>query len=151
MNTKTIFRIPFSFICLAALALIFCGCGNDKGLIRLTGKITLDGSEMPYAGEIKFLPKEVEAGKPMRPARAKFDTGGAFRATSFKPGDGIYPGNYAVTVECWEVAASMGGPAPVNAIDRKYQDPANSGLNLVVEPNKSNQVFDIKLSSPASK
>jgi len=144
------FRIPFDFLCLAALALIFCGCGNDKGLIELNGKITLDNKEMPFAGEIKFLPKEVEAGKPMRPARAKFDTNGAFQATSFEPGDGIYPGTYAVTVECWEVSASMGGPTPINAIDSKYQNPGQSGLQVIVEPNNSNQVFDINLSSSGS-
>jgi hypothetical protein len=74
------------------------------------GTVTFDNGPPPAEGAVFFAPIAAEKGYPRRPARARFGRDGTFAATSFEPGDGLVPGEYRVSVECWKVVPSMGGP-----------------------------------------
>jgi hypothetical protein len=81
--------------------LLTAGCGGSyEGLVPVSGTVTFDGSPPPAAGFVSFIPKERVAGRPVRPATATFDQSGAYQATSFKVGDGLFPGRYTATVTC---------------------------------------------------
>jgi hypothetical protein len=78
-----------------------CGCGGGyEGLVSLEGKVTFDGAAPPAPGVVQFVAIEPAAGRPQRTATGQFDLNGHYEVSSFKPGDGIYPGKYHVTVIC---------------------------------------------------
>lgn len=147
---------------LSSLLVIGCGGTGEKGLVPVSGRVTLDGGAWPKAGKITFVPSAKDAGaqKEMRPAGADFDTSGHFTISSFEGVKGLYPGEYWGSVECWEVLPGMGDPgvAKVNPktnalipgagksyVPQKYQNPEKSGIVLMVEPGTAlNPTFDVK-------
>jgi hypothetical protein len=82
-----------------AATLLGCG-GGYEGLIPLEGTVTFDGSASPAPGTVQFVAVESAAGHPQRTATGQFGLDGRYQASSFKPGDGIYPGRYHVEVIC---------------------------------------------------
>jgi len=123
----------------ACLAILAAGCGGGgRGveLVRVAGRLTCDGGSMPAAGQVLFVPRQVPGGatpgRPLRPASATFATDGAFRATSWTPGDGLVPGTYAVVVDCWEVPPTMDGPAAKSFLAPAFGAAATTPLELVV-------------------
>jgi hypothetical protein len=131
--------------CLVAFLLILSGCADDRGLIPVSGVVTLDGQPMPGAGDLTFVPVDVAEGSPTRPAKAEFGPDGAYSAQSYQPGDGLYPGTYKVLVSCWEVAPTPDGPPPKSFIPERYQSRANSGLELIVDAASGSIDFPINL------
>src|SRR6188474_2717237 len=87
-------------LALIAVLSLAVGCGGNKDLVPVSGKVTFNGGPPPADGFLNFVPVERVAGKPSRPARATFLTDGAYEATSFTEGDGIRPGSYTVAVTC---------------------------------------------------
>jgi len=138
------FRMRYGL--LAAL-LLAAGCGDDRGLVRVTGRVTLDGEPMPAAGDLTFVPVEVAEGYPLRPAKAEFDTDGRYAAQSFEPGDGLYPGKYHVLVACWKTPPTPNGPPPVSHIPRRYGEIATSPLEVEVPDGGGSVTFDVALVS----
>jgi len=92
------------------------GC-SDQGfpLTPVQGKVTFGGAPCPAAGTISFFPKEVAEGLPRRPAQGRFGLDGEFQVTTFEENDGLVPGRYAVSVDCWSGAPSMEDPAAFNS------------------------------------
>ena len=73
----------------AFLALTGTGCGQ---LYHIKGKVTLDGQ--PLAGAtVQFVPEDGS-----RPAVGTTATDGTFTLTTYKPGDGVLPGEYRVLI-----------------------------------------------------
>jgi len=91
---------------------------------------------MPASGRILFVPRAVEGGaspsRPLRPGLATFAADGAFRATSWTPGDGLVPGTYAVVVECWKVPPTMDGPPAESHLAAAVGSAATTPLEVVV-------------------
>jgi hypothetical protein len=86
-------------------AVLMAGCGGN-GLVRQGGMVTLEGE--PLAGaHVTFMSTE---GKP--PATATTDARGEFALTTFKTGDGAFPGNYKVVITP-PTSAAGGGAGPV--------------------------------------
>ena len=131
--------IAFSLACLLGAS----GCGDDRGLVQVSGRVTLAGEPMPGPGDLTFVPIEVGDGFPMRPAKAEFGPDGAYRAQSFQPGDGLYPGTYRVLVYCWETPPTPDGPAAKSYLAGKYQSQADSGLEVKVAPAVGSIEFNI--------
>jgi hypothetical protein len=93
--TKTIIPLTlFSVLCLS-----FSGCGNKSnldGLVPCGGKVTFNGEACNNA-RISFSP----TGNDMKKRRASggtTDSSGTFKMTTLQPGDGVYPGDYEVTI-----------------------------------------------------
>lgn len=128
--------------CAAAIlvALLTCGCsGGRRGveLVRVSGKLSCDRGPMPAAGQVLFVPRQAvtqTATRPLRPGSATFAADGAFRATSWTPGDGLVPGTYAVVVDCWKIPPTMDGPAAESFIAPAYAAAETTPLELVVAP-----------------
>jgi len=126
---------------MAAVGLLVPGCGpRVKGLNVVRGKVTYGGGPWPKEGMITF------AGGP-RPASAKFDTEGNFAVESFEKQQGLFPGKYKVSVECWEEQPQMMVPnSGKSYVPNKYRSPASSDLEITVEAGKP--LTDLKLDIP---
>jgi hypothetical protein len=121
---------------------VSCGSGLPR-TIPVAGQVTFDGKPPPAAGSVLFLPTEPAEGYPMRPAIAAFDTTGSFKAQTFDPGDGLMPGKYLVSIECWDTPPSMQGNPGKSFVPRKYQVPQTSGFAIDITAKSRAQ--DIKL------
>lgn len=100
----------------AILLLAAIGCGPDRGVVPVEGRITFAGQPPPAPGYIYFTPIDMQAeetGTEPRPGTAIFMQDGVFRATTFRDGDGLRPGAYEARIEC--NAATGGGHGPVRS------------------------------------
>jgi hypothetical protein len=120
---------------LLVICLALSGCWNNlPKTIRVSGRVTFDGGPPPAAGTVYFLPIEAGEGFPSRPAQAAFGPDGQFKATTFEPGDGLMPGKYLMTIECWESPPNMSGNPVKSYVPKKYQAPQSSGFQLDIAP-----------------
>ena len=126
---------------LAAVAVIgsvvLSGCEptDARGLVRVTGRITLDGGNWPKPGALTFVPAEEQlvggagdAPPPTRVGFAEFDVEGRFVAQTRRPGDGLMPGRYRVGVSCWLQPPDMASPGSGPAAPEAVRDPQKSSL-----------------------
>jgi hypothetical protein len=98
----------------------YAGCGSGRpATTRVSGKVTLGGGAWPKAGTLYFNPLEVPEGGIKRPAMGVFDVNGIYSASSWDKGDGLLPGKYNVSVECWLSPPSMGGPPAKSCVPAK--------------------------------
>jgi hypothetical protein len=136
MANKTVGAISWLFLAAA----VGCNSGNE-GLVPVSGKVTFDGGPPPAAGFVTFMPIERVEGKAARPARAIFETDGSYQATSFQPGDGVYPGRYNVSVSCNKGAVDYSKPDPFNAVSYVPKD--YKGQELVIEEGSDDVTLDL--------
>ena len=67
--------------------------------------------------------------------------------STFKHGDGLIPGKYKISVECWEIAPAMGSSTPPKSyLPERYGSFATSGLSVNVEPGQ--KVVELHLDVP---
>jgi hypothetical protein len=126
------------------MLLSFSGCGNDRPTtIPVGGRITFGGGPPPAAGAVFFAPIDAEAGYPRRPGRAMFDEEGSYEATSFEEGDGLVPGEYRVSVECWKSPPGMGGAGATGGVS--YVGPGFDPPNLVVPVDQDRVEHDLEV------
>lgn len=131
--------------CLLCCLVLLAGCGEDRGLVPVSGRITLDDGEMPGKGYLRFVPLEVAEGFVRRAGLAKFESNGAYQVKSFQPGDGLFPGKYAVFPFCWEVEPNMNGQPEKSYLPQKYAKPDEPQFLLMVESGQGAIEFDINI------
>ena len=127
-------RLAALTLVLLACSAAFSGCQKSRldGLVDAEGVVTLNGE--PVAGAtVLFAPKQI--GGQAASAQATTDEKGAFKMTTLDPGDGVYPGEYTVTVMKDRVE---GGLSPEEAKDRmdnpdKYRGQAPPPQTVVHE------------------
>jgi len=144
--------LPRYFTCTAFGAagclLLLAGCsGRDVEQIPVAGTVTLDGGPLPGPGTLFFNCVEAAGDAPKRPGTAEFGVDGKYAAGTFAPGDGLIPGKYRVAVHCWEVSPNEEDVQAVSYIPEKYNNPATSGLELVVPEGESSYTYDVPLKS----
>jgi hypothetical protein len=103
------------FACLGCLILL-SGCGGKTklpGLVPASGKLTLDGTPLANA-VISFQPKGEG-----RSATATTNAAGEFQATTLNPNDGIFPGDYVITVSKSEIVGKTYSDAEIEDIIQK--------------------------------
>jgi hypothetical protein len=105
------------------------GCGEDRGLVPVRGRVTFDGGAPPKPGRLSFGPVKAAEGFSQRPGLAIFDANGAFEVTSYAPGDGLTPGTYRVNVLCVEREPA---PVPGGLEAVTYVAPGYKGQEVVV-------------------
>ena len=111
MTGSRVFRRAGIAVFLLVSSCLLCGCeGDPLKKVQVTGNVTFDGGACPGPGRITFTPTAVAEGLPRRPASGAFEVDGAYVATSFRPGDGIVPGTYLVSVACYEPSMLSGAP-----------------------------------------
>jgi hypothetical protein len=89
-------------VVLLVVGLLGCNTGSDKPLVLVSGRVTYGGGEWPMTGTITFTPLESLGPTPARPGGARFGPDGKFVVGSYKPGDGLMPGRYVITVSCFD-------------------------------------------------
>jgi hypothetical protein len=91
---------------LLVLPLLLLGLGcNSKGLVKVSGKVTLDDKPLEGA-EVNFIPASGGA-----PASGYTGSDGTFTLTTYRTGDGAKPGEYKVTVSKKEDASTGNVPS----------------------------------------
>lgn len=126
---------------------LLAGCGpSGPTMIPVSGTVTLDGGELPAPAFIYFT-SDGESDSLMRPGTASVDIDGSYRAMTFQEGDGLLPGKYVLRVDCWKTPPNMEGKPIVSFIPARYQNPAQSELELVVSPDDKTLRFDVDLKS----
>lgn len=133
---------PALAVCAVAIVLVAAaGCGgNPLGLIPVDGRVTFDGGPPPKPCSLTFVPEpsaETSAAGRSRAGRADADEAGKFRASTFRPGDGLLPGRYKVHVVCWEVHATDDTPG-VSHVPTGFQAPP-----LVVPAGERNATYTV--------
>lgn len=124
--------------------ILLASCGTKlPQTIRVSGQVTFDGQPPPGAGSVMFLPIEAGEGFPSRPAGGAFAADGRFKAMTFESDDGLMPGKYLISVECWDTPPSMQGNPGKSHVPKKYQSPQTSGFKLDISPDTRPQ--EIKL------
>jgi hypothetical protein len=117
-----VFVFPFIF-----------GCGHPK----VTGTVKFDDGTPLTSGGVAFINLPYQAVGTIKP-------NGSYEMYELKPGDGVRPGTYQVTVLATTGGGSDGTPL-VHLIDPKFENPFTSGLTCEV---KGNTVFDITVIKP---
>lgn len=135
-----------------ALLLIVVGVGCARGrrpelpkTYPVTGVVSSEGKPVPGA-TVMFNPAAGGHG-----AIAVTDPAGRYKLTTFKPGDGVVPGDYkvAITKTVLGGAADANSPMavapdPRNVLPAKYADDSTSGFTATVEA-KPDNTFDFAL------
>jgi hypothetical protein len=131
---------------LVALASGCCG-RSDVEIVRINGRVTLDGQPPPGPGTIYFAPTDAFNGEPLRPATGHFGSDGVYEVRSFDAGDGLVPGRYVVSIHCWQIPPTIDGPPAVSHIPARYTTAATSGLELIVESGARRVEWNAQLKS----
>lgn len=146
-----------SLVVLAFISFLWAGCTPSSppegGLVRVSGRVTLDGGAWPIPGQITFVPRgaQADSGKgPARSAVTTFATNGDFEVVGgYGEGKGLRPGEYWVAVDCPEGDPEMVDPtkkaaSSKNYAPERYRSPETSGFNVRVGDEPVEAKFDVK-------
>ncbi len=130
----------------AAILLAVAGCGSDRPTtIPVSGRVTFDGADPLAAGTLYFTIDTPAEGFPRRPTLAKFDEGGRFRVTTWDRNDGLMPGRYKITVECWEVPPELGGAEGKSFVPSKYQAATTTDFVVEIAPDDRSKTLELNV------
>ncbi len=120
-------KLTVAFIAIAVLLASIAGCNKSAlTIVPVHGKVTFNGGHPPKPGSITFTPIRVAEGFPNRPGTADFGESGEFQITSFRENDGLVPGTYHASVECWMRNPNASDPTTFerfNYVPKGYQTP----------------------------
>ena len=123
----------FFFVLISAFVVVL-GCG---GFVAIGGKITFDDGSPVTSGGIVF-----ETNNFMADGQIRAD--GSYTLSSLKPGDGLPPGKYVVTISSTETDADE---KAIHFVDPKFSNPATSMLTAEVTKGGKNR-FDFTVAKP---
>lgn len=139
---------------LAVVGGILAGCGG-RGLetVPVAGRVTYGGGPWPKEGRLDFRPVAAPPGKTLHPASARFGPDGRFTVVSQQT-PGLAPGEYVVTVECWEEMPTMpdvknprGSPGK-SYVPEKYRNPKTSPIRIKIEPTDRRKTLEFDVPKP---
>ncbi len=115
------------------------GCSSDiPEMVRVQGKVTFAGGDWPKPGIVFFTAQQPAEGFPRKSGSAHFDIDGNFVA---KTGEfpGLIPGEYRITISCWQKPPSEGFPG-LSYLSDKFTSGEKSGLTLKISPGERGPV-----------
>lgn len=146
----TVFLGRGLLVCLAVVSLAGGGCSRRRGPVLpktypVTGIVSFAGKPLPGA-TVMFNPVAGDGYGSI----ALTDAAGRYKLTTFKPADGVVPGDYKVAITKMELGDSGSdspaavAPDPRNLLPARYANDATSGLKATVEA-KPDNTFDFSL------
>jgi hypothetical protein len=121
------------------------GCGTQgPKVVPVEGTVTFAGGPCPASGTVFFAPVTVPSDLPRRPARGQFDSNGRLTVTSFRADDGLVPGTYRVSVDCWQ-------EPPTDISSGKSFVPADYHSADVTIPRDARGTVRLKIDVPAKR
>ena len=124
------------FCALILTCLAIAGCGG-QGFVQAGGKITFDDGSPVTGGAVAFQTNAFMAD-------GRINSDGTFTLSSLKPGDGLPPGTYQVTVG-WSETEDSG--KIVYFVDPLFSDPKTTTLTAEVGKGGKNQ-FEFVVTKP---
>lgn len=140
-------------LCLAAtLCAALAGC-SDGGLpmVEVYGTVTYEGGPWPKPGNVTFTPLESNGALPQRSGSGAFDVDGKFVAGSFRPGDGLVPGKYGVSVSCMKGIDLTTPLDELNYVPADFKPNASPIQNGVLEVKEGDGAIDLLFDVPKKK
>lgn len=137
--------------------LLIAGCTGEPEPYRkptsvVTGQVLVDGVPVPATNPLKVECHSTTGIDTEHPTFSSALTGqdGKFTISTYESGDGVPPGEYAVTFFWGKLnlmAASYGGPDKLNG---KYSDPKSSTFVITVKQDAPTDMGRIELSTDKS-
>jgi hypothetical protein len=153
MSLHVRFRRRFCtlFVGIIGSLLTLEGCGSKyPTTIQVQGKITYRGKPLEK-GEVQFSPVNEEASSLRRIAAGEIDSQGIYSLSTFTKGDGVLPGEYAVTITLPKRKSGIDGGdvavKPESFIPEKYTMPNTTPLkaSIAVDASEVQQMdFEVK-------
>ena len=127
------FSNPVKCVLIACCLLSIPGCGPDRpDTVGVSGRLTYGGGDWPKPGRVFLTPLEPAEGFPRRAGKADFDTDGRFRVGTWEDDDGLMPGTYRVSIECWRKPPSMGNPDALSYVPLELRIASRSPWEIKV-------------------
>ena len=117
-------------VSIGVAALDGCSKTRIKGLVPAEGTVVFNGAPVEGASVI-FAPKKIDPSSQAGSASATTDKNGRFKLTTLDPGDGVFPGDYYVSVTKDRVE---GG---VSLEDVKRMSNGNKGADQIDAPEQT--------------
>ncbi len=157
-------KIALALVAALCCSLVGTGCAKKglEGLVPVEGVVTLNGETVEGA-TVMFAPKTYDPSRPKGSAQAVTDASGKFVMSTLDPGDGVFPGDYYVTVTKERIEGGLSleeakrrrenselrdEPEPEQTLIRelpdKYADINSSGLDLTI-PAEGNKKLELAL------
>jgi hypothetical protein len=125
----------YFLLILLGFAVTVSGCSGN-GFIPAGGKVTFEDGSPVTQGGVTFSTSTFMADGKIQPD-------GTFTLTSLKPGDGLPPGSYKVTVSSSETDAKE---RTIYFVDKIFSDITTTPLTA--EVTSSQRTFEFKVSKP---
>jgi len=119
--------------------LVMTGCGDGRPTrVPVAGRVIIDGKPLNQ-GAIRVLPVDA------RQASSTIGPDGAFKLTTFTPGDGCVKGTHRVEI----IASEIKGSNRVGLVPAKYRDARTSDLSLTVSGPTTDALIELKWNGEA--
>lgn len=138
-SQRPAWRLAF-LSCSVALTLGLIGCGGgptgiDPNLVKVTGKVTIDGKPLT-SGEISY----VSVDTPGVGVGSTIDSSGNYALAQSVSAKGALPGNYKIIVNALAGAPAMGAGGevtkPKSLVPEKYNKFDTTDITVTVEKGK---------------
>tara|TARA_R110002095_G_scaffold144737_1_gene125201 strand:- start:1679 stop:2170 length:492 start_codon:yes stop_codon:yes gene_type:complete len=141
-NSQSRFKLKLSSLCtVIALCCLIAGCSKESGpqTFPVKGKVIYDGKPLNN-GTVRYAPIDAAKG---RAAIGEISKEGGFTLSTYKPGDGVLPGKYNISITAFVIPEDATEKQIQKqyfnkpAIPKKYFDVKTSGLNDSVDDSHS--------------
>jgi hypothetical protein len=121
---------------------------TGQKLVKVSGKVRFkDGTTIPVQEKEKGPPPtinyrpvgEATPGQIRKGAGAAIQADGTFELMTFKPGDGVFPGKYTVTIQVYSKEPKPGA----SLVPLKYSNPRTSDLEFQIEKPTGDIVIEL--------
>lgn len=135
--------VCYMVVALLGLSLVGCSSKGELEPVPVAGTISHNNQPLTH-GSVAFIPTDRTKG---RSARATISEGGTFELTTFDANDGALPGNYKVTVFCFDGTRDVPGsrlskPGP-SLIPERYNTADTTDLTATVGEKRTQVTLEL--------
>ncbi len=139
MDRTPTFTMQFCIVWIALVGLS-AGCGGPT-TAQVSGKVHFKDGSVPQAKVrvVRFEPMGQDPEQAGKVASGQIEDDGTFTLYTRKPGDGVVPGDYAVTFSVWK-----GPMEPESLIDEQYIQATTTPYKVTVEHDLDGLDFELE-------